>query len=87
MLHELQTARTLGIADLALARCDVQAKTGSAKSPGQVLHVLAIGIDKFGDRAGGLHLDYADDDARDVVTAPSRKPEERIVQAEVSTPT
>jgi uncharacterized caspase-like protein len=31
--------------------------------------VLAIGVDKFGDRASGLHLDYADDDARDVATA------------------
>ena len=69
VLQELETARALGIADLALARCDVQAKTGSARPPGQVLHVLAIGIDKFGDRAGSLHLDYADDDARDVATA------------------
>jgi WD40 repeat protein len=69
VLQELETARALGIADLALARCDVQAKTGSAKAPGEVLHVLAIGVDKFGDRAGDLHLDYADDDARDVATA------------------
>jgi WD40 repeat protein len=69
VLQELETARALGIADLALARCDVQAKTGSANAPGQRLHVLAIGVDKFGDRAGSLHLDYADNDARDVATA------------------
>jgi len=69
VLQELETARALGIADLALARCDVQAVAHSAKPPGEVLHVLAIGIDKFGDRAGSLHLDYADDDARDVATA------------------
>jgi WD40 repeat protein len=69
VLQELETARALGIADLALARCDVQAAAHSAKPPGEVLHVLAIGIDKFGDRAGSLHLDYADDDARDVATA------------------
>jgi WD40 repeat protein len=69
VLQELETARALGIADLALARCDVQAAAHSAKPPGQVLHVLAIGVDKFGDRAASLHLDYADDDARDVATA------------------
>ena len=69
VLQELETARALGIADLALARCDVQAAAHSAKPPGEVLHVLAIGIDKFGDRASSLHLDYADDDARDVATA------------------
>jgi uncharacterized caspase-like protein len=34
-----------------------------------VLHVLTIGIDKFGDKAGGLHLDYAAKDAHDVATA------------------
>jgi uncharacterized caspase-like protein len=69
VLEELETARALGIADMALARCDVQAAAHSAKPPGDVLHVLAIGIDRFGDRASGLHLDYADDDARDVATA------------------
>ena len=47
----------------------VQIATGSAKPPGGVLHVLAIGIDKFGDKAGGLHLDYAAEDARDVANA------------------
>ena len=51
------------------ARLDVQAKTGSAKPPGGVLHVLAIGIDNFGKNAGGLHLDYAVKDAHDVASA------------------
>ena len=37
--------------------------------PGGVLHVLAIGINKFGDKAGGLHLDYAAEEAHDVATA------------------
>ena len=36
---------------------------------GGALHVLAIGIDHFGERAGGLHLDYAANDARDVALA------------------
>ena len=69
VLQQLETARALGIADLALARCDVQAETGSARPPGRVLHVLAIGVDKFGDQAGGLHLDYAAEDAHDVASA------------------
>ena len=33
-----------------------------------MLYVLAIGIDKFGDKAGGLHLDYAAKDAHDVAS-------------------
>ena len=69
VLQELETARALGIADLAAARSAVQIATGSAKPPGGDLHVLAIGIDHFGDRAGGLHLNYAADDARDVANA------------------
>jgi uncharacterized caspase-like protein len=54
---------------MSQARCDVQAATGSAKPPGGVLHVLAIGVDKFGDKAGGLHLDYAAEDAGAVAKA------------------
>ena len=69
VLIELETARALGLDDITKARLDVQAKTGSAKPPGGVLHVLAIGVDKFGDKAGGLHLDYAAEDAHDVATA------------------
>ena len=34
-----------------------------------MLHVLAIGVDKFGDKAGGLKLDYAVDDAHDFANA------------------
>jgi len=69
VLDQLETAHALGVDDMSQARCDVQAATGSAKPPGKVLHVLAIGIDKFGDKAGGLHLDYAAEDARDVANA------------------
>jgi len=69
VLQELETARALGIADVAAARSAVQIATGSAKPPGGVLHVLAIGVDNFGDRAGGLHLDYAAEDAHDVANA------------------
>ena len=69
VLDQLETAHALGVDDMSQARLDVQAETGSAKPPGGVLHVLAIGVDKFGDKAGGLHLDYAAEDAHDVATA------------------
>jgi WD40 repeat protein len=69
VLDQLETERALGIADVAAARLDVQQATGSAKPPGGVLHVLAIGVDKFGDRAGDLHLDHAAEDAHDVASA------------------
>jgi Caspase domain len=69
VLQELETARALGIAELTAGRLAVQKATGSAKPPGGVLHVLAIGVDKFGDKAGDLHLDYAAEDAHDVATA------------------
>jgi WD40 repeat protein len=69
VLTELETARALGVDDMTRARLDVQARTGSAKPPGGVLHVLAIGVDTFGDKAGGLHLNYAAEDAHDVANA------------------
>lgn len=69
VLDQLETARALGIADVAKARLSVQAATGSEKPPGAILNVLVIGINQFGDKAVGLHLDYAVDDARDVASA------------------
>jgi WD40 repeat protein len=69
VLDQLETAHALGVDDMTQARLDVQAKTGSAKPPGGVLHVLAIGVDTFGDKAGGLHLEYAAEDAHDVAEA------------------
>jgi WD40 repeat protein len=69
VLQELETARALGIAELTAGRLAVQKATGSAKPPGGTLHVLAIGVDKFGDKAGDLHLDYAAEDAHDVASA------------------
>jgi hypothetical protein len=69
VLDELETERALGIAEVAAARLGVQTATGSARPPGGVLHVLAVGVDKFGDKAGGLHLDYAAEDAHDVADA------------------
>jgi WD40 repeat protein len=69
VLDQLETAHALGVDDISQARFDVQAATGSVKPPGGVLHILAIGINTFGDKAGGLHLDYAAEDAHDVANA------------------
>jgi WD40 repeat protein len=69
VLDALETAHALGVEDISVASLEVQAKTGSANPPGAVLHVLAVGIDNFGDKAGGLHLDYAAEDAHDVASA------------------
>jgi WD40 repeat protein len=69
VLQELETARALGIAELTAGRLAVQKATGSAKPLGGVLHVLAIGVDKFGDKAGDMHLNYAAEDAHDVASA------------------
>jgi hypothetical protein len=69
LMHaELETARALGIADVTKVRAFVQVATDSAKPPGALLHVLAVGIDHFGEKAGGLRLDYAVEDAHDVAT-------------------
>jgi WD40 repeat protein len=66
VLDQLETAHALGVDDISQARLDVKTATGSAKPPGGILHVVAIGLDKFGDKAGGLHLNYAAEDAHDV---------------------
>jgi hypothetical protein len=69
VLQELETARALGIADLKAARRDVQIVTGSTKAPGARLHVLAIGISDYGDKARNLKLNFAARDAQDVASA------------------
>ncbi len=50
VLDALETEHALGVEDVSVARLEVQAKTGSAQPPGAVLHVLAIGVDNFGDK-------------------------------------
>jgi WD40 repeat protein len=69
VLQELETARALGIADQAAARLDVQKATGAAVAPGARLHVLAIGINEYGDKATELRLKFAAKDANDVASA------------------
>lgn len=67
VLQEMETARALGLDDMRVAREAVQRRTGSA--PGARLHVLAVGIDDYGDKAAQLKLKYAGSDARDVMSA------------------
>ena len=67
VLREMETARALGLADMAALREAVRRRTGTA--PGARLHVLTVGIDDYGDRAKGLKLRYAAKDARDVMAA------------------
>ncbi|HEX8166077.1 MAG TPA: caspase family protein [Beijerinckiaceae bacterium] len=69
VLRELETARALGIADMAAARYDVQVATGAAKAPGARLHVLTVGVSDYGDKAKHLRLEFAHKDAHDVASA------------------
>jgi len=69
VLQELETARALGVADLAFARRDVQLATGAAKPPGARLHVLTIGISDYGAKAQQLRVKFAAKDANDVANA------------------
>ncbi len=69
VIQEMETARALGVADLAAARRDVQIATGAARPPGARLHVLAVGVSDYGSRAASLHLDFAGKDAHDVVNS------------------
>jgi hypothetical protein len=69
IIQGLETARALGIADLAAARSEVQIVTGAEKPPGARLHVLAIGVSDYGENAKNLRLRFADNDARDVASA------------------
>jgi uncharacterized caspase-like protein len=65
----METARAVGIADVAAARRQIQFATGAAVAPGARLHVLAIGISDYGDKAQFLRLKFADKDAKDVANA------------------
>ncbi|MFP5512574.1 MAG: caspase family protein [Alphaproteobacteria bacterium] len=67
VLREMETARALGLADMAAARDAVRRRTGTA--PGARLHILTVGIDDYGDRAKSFKLHYAAKDARDVMAA------------------
>jgi WD40 repeat protein len=67
VLREMDTARALGLADIAAARREVERQTGVA--PGARLHTLTVGINDYGPQASHLRLRYAAADARDVASA------------------
>ncbi|WP_158599931.1 caspase family protein [Azospirillum cavernae] len=67
VLREMDTARALGLADIAAARREVERQTGVA--PGARLHTLTVGINDYGPKASHLRLNYAAADARDVASA------------------
>jgi WD40 repeat protein len=69
VLEELDILRALGRAELEAASRDVQETTKSAVAPGARLHVLAIGVSDYGDKAAGLRLKFAAKDAADVVAS------------------
>jgi WD40 repeat protein len=69
VLQELETARAIGIAEIAAARNAVQAATGSAVAPGAQLQILTIGVSDYGDKATSLRLKFAARDANDVASA------------------
>ncbi len=73
VLQELETARALGLADLAAARLEVKTATGADVGPGAQLHFLAVGLDTYGAKARTLHLSFAAKDAHDVANALSKQ--------------
>lgn len=69
VLQEGETARALGLADIARARQEVQVRTNSRLPPGARLHLVGVGVGDYGAAARHLRLDYADDDVKDVASA------------------
>jgi hypothetical protein len=80
VLQELEIARALGIADLAAARYDVQVATGAAVAPGARLHILAIGIGDYGDKATSLRIEIRRQGRERRGGRPSRHPRQRVQQ-------
>jgi len=69
VLQEKETARDIGVDEIVEARQAVQRRTGSSVAPGARLHVLTIGVNDYGEKAGHLRLKFADKDAYDVASA------------------
>ena len=67
VLEELDIVQALGRAELEVAGRDVQETTKSIVAAGGRLHVLAIGVSDYGDKAARLRLKFAAKDAADVV--------------------
>ena len=64
-LRQLGAYPNLRVEELKKARLKVKAATGASDLPGMRLHVLTIGIDHYGEKAAGLHLNFAGRDAEE----------------------
>jgi len=69
VLQEGETARALGLADMARAQREVQRITKGALPPGARLYFVGIGVGDYGEAARHLRLKYADKDVKDVASA------------------
>jgi hypothetical protein len=70
VLQELETARALGLEELAKHNREVILRTNSRVLPGARLYLLAIGISAYNKNyAKNLRLNYASRDARDLASA------------------
>ncbi|MDO9713454.1 caspase family protein [Paracraurococcus lichenis] len=67
VLREMETPRAIGLAVVAEQRRKVQLLTNSRVPPGARLHLLAIGVNRYD--AAHLRLEFAQQDAHDVVSA------------------
>ena len=67
VLREMETPRAVGLAVVAEQREKVRLLTNSRLPPGARLHLLAIGVGRYD--AAHLRLNFAQQDARDVVSA------------------
>ena len=67
VLREMETPRAVGLAVMADQRRKVQIATDSRLPPGARLHLLAIGVGRYD--AAHLRLEFAQQDARDLVSA------------------
>ncbi len=67
VLKEMETPRAIGLAVVAEQREKVRLLTNSRLPPGARLHLLAIGVSRYD--AAHLRLNFAQQDAHDVVSA------------------
>lgn len=67
VLQEMETPRAVGLAIIAEQRRKVQLLTNSRVPPGARLHMLVIGVSRYD--VAHLRLEYAQQDAHDVVSA------------------
>ncbi len=74
VLQEMETPRAIGLAVVAEQREKVRLLTNSRLPPGARLHLLAIGVSRYD--AAHLRLNFAQQDAHDVVSALSSTQEQ-----------